>query len=498
MTSTMGSIGWLFRHELKLRWRSFGRRRVTSLGVGGALAAWQLISLVLVFGAERADLPALEPPLPFAAVSAGALFLFLGMVSTALDAAIQAIYVRGDMDLLASSPFPRHVIMLVRMTAIASSVCIGGAILALPLANACAVLGHPAWLVAYITIPCLGLLATTGGLLLAILLFRLLGARTTRLVAQILSATLGITFALTAQIPNLRWVSESTDVTGLGELARYLPGPASWLWWPARGAMGEVWPMIGLILVSLGCFIAAALILADRFVTSAIEAASIGGNATRNRDTAPRAFRTEPLAELRRKELRLLIRDPWLLTQLARQLVLLLPFTLIVWRAEAGGNSGRWLVLIMTAGYMAGEMTWLTLAGEDAPDLLASAPLRPAEILRAKLQAALVPVALFMAVPLLVASYFSLWLSLCLVVCGAGNALYCAMRVYLYRAPTKHDRFVRRGAANTARSLLHMAIGGLWMCAGFFMMKHSLWAVLPAAIAALPLYRLLRRSARSI
>ncbi|MEI9987133.1 MAG: hypothetical protein WDN69_30675 [Aliidongia sp.] len=85
----------------------------------------------------------------------GLIFLFLGMVSTALDASIQAIYARGDMDLLLSSPFPRHAIILVRLTAIAVSVCVGGALLALPLANAFVLLGHRDWLVAYVTIPSL-------------------------------------------------------------------------------------------------------------------------------------------------------------------------------------------------------------------------------------------------------------------------------------------------------------------------------------------------------
>jgi ABC-2 type transport system permease protein len=493
----LGSIGWLFRWELKLQWRSFGRRRRTTAVVAVMLAAWQLMALAIVFGVDHAELPAMPPPLAYAALSGALFFMFLGMTSTSLDAAIQAIYARGDMDLLLSSPFPRHAIILVRVAAIATSVCLGGALLTLPLANAFIIEGHHDWIAAYVTIPCLGLLATTAGLIMTLGLFRLLGARLTRLVAQLLSALLGITFALTAQVPNLLRVSDNTDLAGLSRLAESLPGPQSWLWWPARGAMGEGWAMAALIAVSIGCFITTAAALAERFIASAVAAAGIGTGAARHRTTTERPFRTEPLAALRRKELRLLLRDPWLLTQIARQLVFLLPLTLIVWRAQTGGNSGRWLVLVMTAGYMAGGLTWLTVSGEDARDLLISAPLSPGSILRAKVQAALLPVALFMAVPLLAAACFSFWLSFCLTLCCAGSALCCAVLNYLYRVQARRNQFARRGADNLMRSLAELLIGTTWSITAFLLIQRSPWALVPAAIALLPLHRVLRRASWS-
>ena len=496
MTGTLHSILWLFRYELKLQYRSFGRRRSTSLVVGGMLLVWQLIALGLAFGVEKADLPELPRTLSLALASGGLAFLFLGMVSTALDNSIQAIYARGDMDLLLSSPFPRQAIMLVRVTAIAASVCVGGALLALPLANAFILLGRTGWLVAYVTIPCLGLLATTAGLLLAISLFRMLGARLTRLVAQILSATLGVTFALTAQVPNLLRVSNTTDIDALTNLGHILPRADTWFWWPARGALGETGPMIAFVLFSLVCFTTTAVALAERFIASAIAASNVGSSVGRRQSAAMQLFRTDPSLVLRRKELRLLLRDPWLLTQIARQVVFLLPLSLIVWNAQAGGSSGRWLVLVMTAGYMAGGLTWLTLSGEDAPDLLASAPLRAAEILRAKLQAALTPVAAFMLLPLFVASYFSLWLSVCLATCAAGSAVCCATLNYIYRSPSRRNQFARRGADSMVRSFAELLIGTTWSIACFLMMKQSPWMFLPIGIALIPLHRLLRRSVR--
>jgi ABC-2 type transport system permease protein len=493
VTGWIASIAWLFRWEIRLQWRSFGRRRRTSAVIASLLIVWQLLALFVAFAIDHADLPALPPSVILAVLSGALFFLALGMVSTALDAAIQAIYARGDMDLLLSSPFPRYAVILVRLTVIATNVCLGGALLALPLANAFILLGHRAWLAAYIVIPCLGLLATSFGLILAISLFRLLGARLTRLVAQILSALLGITFALTAQIPNLIHVSDPTDVPRMTLLAGFLPPPDSWLWWPARGAVGDNRAMAGLITVSVLCFIVTALTLAERFIASATAAAGVGSG-TRSRVASERPFRTEPLAALRRKEIRVLLRDPWLLTQIARQLVFLLPLTLIVWQTRTGGSSGRWLVLVMTAGYMAGGLTWLTLSGEDAVDLLASAPLSAGAILRAKIQAALLPVALFMVVPLLVAAWFSLWLGFSLALCCVGSALCCAVLNYVYRAPAKRNQFARRGSDNFVRSLVEMLIGTTWSFTAFLLIQRSLWAFVPAAAALLLLHRVLRRS----
>jgi ABC-2 type transport system permease protein len=502
---TLRAIFWLFRWELRVQWRSFGRGRTnrsplftrpraSSVVVAVMLGVWQLLALGIVYLFNRANLPPLPASVAYAFGSAGLIFLVLGMVSTALDASIQAIYARRDMDLLLSSPFPRQAIILVRLTAIATTVCVGGALLGFPVANACILLGHPDWVVAYVTVPCLGLLATTVGLILAIMLFRLLGARRTRLMAQILSAMLGVTFALTAQIPNLMSVSNSTDLVGINRLAEFLPRADSILWWPVRGAMGDGWLLVMLVVISLGSFTSTTLGLADRFVASAIAAGSIGAGTVRKRRTEVLSFRTEPFAALRRKEIRLLLRDPWLITQIARQLVFLLPLTLVVWRAQAGGISGRWLVLVMTAGYMAGGLTWLTVSAEDAHDLLASAPLAPSAILRAKVQAALLPVALFMSLPVLISAYFSLWLSVCLAICCAGSALGCALLNYIYRAPAKRNLFVRRGGDNMLRSMGELMIGGLWSIAAFMLLAHNIWALAPMALAFLPLYRMARRS----
>jgi ABC-2 type transport system permease protein len=54
-------------------------------------------------------------------------------------------------------------------------------------------------------------------------------------------------------------------------------------------------------------------------------------------------------------------------------------------------------LLVMAAGQLAGGLAWLAISGEDAPDLVASAPVPPGWIVRAKIEAVLFNVAIVFA-----------------------------------------------------------------------------------------------------
>jgi ABC-2 type transport system permease protein len=62
---------------------------------------------------------------------------------------------------------------------------------------------------------------------------------------------------------------------------------------------------------------------------------------------------------------------------------------------EAGGGALNLLVpvLVMAAGQLAGGLAWLSISGEDAPDLVATAPIPRRYVLRAKIEAVIVIVA---------------------------------------------------------------------------------------------------------
>ena len=81
-----------------------------------------------------------------------------------------------------------------------------------------------------------------------------------------------------------------------------------------------------------------------------------------------------------------------------------LPIGIVLWRhGGVVGAPGVALgpMLVVIAGQLAGSLAWLALSAEDAPDFLATAPATRGELERAKLAAILMPVALFMAAPLM-------------------------------------------------------------------------------------------------
>ena len=69
------------------------------------------------------------------------------------------------------------------------------------------------------------------------------------------------------------------------------------------------------------------------------------------------------------------------MSQTLMQLLYLLPPALLLWRSFAAGIDAPALlvpVLVMAAGQLAGGLAWLAISGEDAPDLIASAPVQRA------------------------------------------------------------------------------------------------------------------------
>ena len=75
----------------------------------------------------------------------------------------------------------------------------------------------------------------------------------------------------------------------------------------------------------------------------------------------------------------------------------------MLWRSFYGSGMTALLVpvLIMAAGQLGGGLAWLAVSGEDAPELIATAPVPAAQVLRAKTEAVLGGVAVIFG-PLIV------------------------------------------------------------------------------------------------
>jgi ABC-2 type transport system permease protein len=197
------------------------------------------------------------------------------------------------------------------------------------------------------------------------------------------------------------------------------------------------------------------------------------------------------MASIVRKELRLLWRDPVLLSQIGLQLVYLIPLAVVLLRPYYHGGASLTLqalapALTLLSSALAGSLIWITVSAEDAPDLVASAPIAPTAVERGKISAALLPVAALMAIPLVFllfkAPLAGLW-----ALGGCVAAAICSALIGLWRrTPGSRRDFFRRRAQGTLMSRLGQTIVTLTLTAtvGVGAYGYPWLALIPAIFAA--------------
>lgn len=509
MIGRPGSILWLLAAEMRLGFRDslgrLGRTRMIILAVV-ALALVFAFGLPMAFALRRFGVPVM--PLSIVAGAAVCAVVFTLMLSQTLSAATLALYSRGDLDLLFSSPIAPRKVLTVRFAAIAANVFAGFALLVVPPLLPIAALGHWRWLGALVVLADLALAASACGLLLATALFGVLGPRRTRTVAQVLAAVIGAAFFLTAQARNLLggartsslWMSIA-DAVQEGRLP--LPPGASW---PLRAMLGEPLPLAALTLACLALFVGASQWLGERFSRDAAAAGGIdlAGAGPRRRRGPDRPFAQGAFRATFGKELRLLWRDAALLSQVFLRVLYLLPLAFVLLR-EAHGHMAYLLpagagALAMMTGQVAGSLAWVTVSAEDAPELLAAAPAPIALLLRAKLAAALTPVAVMLAAPLVFLIGLSPQTGLAAAAGCAASAVASALINAWYNKPARRTDFRRRRGGSWVGAIAQLGVTALIAMAAAVAAAPSPWAVLAIvpALVALVAVILLRRSDEQI
>jgi ABC-2 type transport system permease protein len=156
------------------------------------------------------------------------------------------------------------------------------------------------------------------------------------------------------------------------------------------------------------------------------------------------------------------------------------PPAVMLWRSFADSSAAIVLitpVIVMAAGQLAGGLAWLTISGEDAADLVATAPLQPARVIRAKIEVVLIVIGVIFA-PLIAALIFASPLQAAVTASAVIVAAASATAIQLwFRVQARRSQFRRRqtssrlatfaeafssiGWAATAALALSMPIAGL-------------------------------------
>lgn len=402
-----GSLPWLMAHEMRLGWREFRGKRAVFVGIFALLFAFVALMIVRVSTFRQG----LEQFAAGGALPDWAIWLSVEMVILllavtilqSLRAGTNALFDRGDLDLLLTSPVSSKVVFASRLLGIALNNFLGIiAFLLVPVLLFIALGFTQLWGTFPATLA-LSLLGSSLGVLVILLLVKQFGVRRTRTLAV---------FAIVPFILMMRLMSQQSD--RIAALATQYPilQAQSNLWLPARAMFGNG---LGLLLL-WGVAIAVAWLTVE-----VLHGSFLGGTQESQRSTQPsfpwgkwpfartqqraadflEAEATSPqfTANLTRlvlmKEWRLMQRNPDLLTQLAISFIMLVPFFGSALRPDPEDQFFA-NILLGLVGLIAVSLTIglanLAICGEESPALIKVSPSSSSRITLLKLAAVLIPV----------------------------------------------------------------------------------------------------------
>jgi ABC-2 type transport system permease protein len=489
-----GGVLWLLGHELRITWRNWWAATRRS-GARSRIFLYIIMLAALGFGGYWvakgiSHVQPSEAPIVLGLIGAIFTFLLTLMVSQALMLITEALYQRGDLDLLLASPLPPWRILIVRMAAVALNVAtfylllVGAVFIWLP------VFGGWQWMGFAPSVLALALFATALSIVLARLLFRIIGPKATRIGAQIIASIIGAAFFLAIQSQNYVPPGERAKAYRVlvEHLIPVLGNPASPISLPARAAVGDPIALPIWIGVAVIFYLFAVWWFARSYLANASAIAGSGG-ARRRVDTRTRATRGGVMGSLVRKEWRLILRDPLLLSQILLPIVYFVPMFFALTRLGREGlndyavpSYSAAFVLISTT--LAASLAWLTVSAEDAPDLIASAPITRDQLDTTKAIAAGAPVLALMVLPAAYSSYLSLFAGFWVMLGAAGAIISSCLIAIWYQQPGSRKNFRRRTRAGFLVNIAQVFITFCWTGATWFaVFGWALISILPAIVA---------------
>lgn len=488
-------LTWLAAHEARLAWRDWQgmvtagnkRRLSTALIVMLAVAVLLHVPAYYLIGDFGAAAFHPDKAALFSVTLVTVLFASL-LLSQAMETVTRSLYSRGDLDLVLSSPVAPARLFAVRIFANAALIAGVALLLSAPLLDVLVFTHGPIWLAGFVVAATLGFTAGAIAVAITLALFRLFGPRRTRIIAQVIAAIIGASFAIGIQviaIVNYGTLSRRSFLTAPETLAR-LPPAESLLWLPARAAMGD--PAALALFVSAGALIVALVTAAYAPRLGAISVAATDLVPAHRRNHQHQAvFRVRPpAAALRRKEWQLLRRDPWLISQTLTQLLYLVPPAILLihnFSSAAGVIVVVVMVMVSVGGQLAGALAWLTISGEDAPDMIATAPVGRAAVTRAKVEAVMGAVAIMLG-PLVLALAILSPTATLIAALGVVLAAASTIQIQLwFRAQARRSNFRRRHSSSRIATFAEALVSFSWAAAAGLLAMGTWLAAFSAAVA---------------
>ena len=478
--STVRLFWRLLSNDLRLWWR-----KVTSAKgfwvwtiVLGLLGASVLSLLWLGLSSVRMETASLSwTALPDAVVwiaIALCFAIFLFAFNQAVNESVIVLFERGDLDLLLSSPLSIRVIFAVRLLSVALTVFIGFCLFAVPASLLALLLGFTRLLGIYPALIGICLIATSFGMLFTLSLVKLLGAKQARTWVQVLNLITTLVILIGFQIPNFlqnsQFDADSFFIRAQSWVAPGSPlenilGIDSPLWFIARSLWLEPSAVATTILVSSAIAFMTILVLSQSFIQGTQQSVTRRQSARIGfADSLQGGFNRVMLT----KEWRMMRRNPYLISQTALQILLVLPLAWVILQSNSSFNIDR--AASFATPFLGGQLTYaftyVCLSGEEAADLLKSSPVASGVLRRRKQIAALVPVWLLLLpiFALLIWQRYT-WLPGLIATIGA-SIVASFMRLWNSRPVPRKEIFRQRQLGKTDIWLGLLESGSTWAWAG--------------------------------
>jgi ABC-2 type transport system permease protein len=179
------------------------------------------------------------------------------------------------------------------------------------------------------------------------------------------------------------------------------------------------------------------------------------------------------------------------MSQILMQILYLLPPALFLWHTLHSRTDAYVLLvpmMVMAAGHLAGNLAWLSISGEDAPDLVASAPISAQRIISAKIEAVMSAIA-FIFAPLVAA--LALASIRAALVAGVGIAVTAASAIFIqlcFRTQVSRSQFRHRHVSSSRIATFAEAFSSIAWAATFALVVAGSWlAALVLALFAITL-----------
>lgn len=463
------SLAWLARHELRMALRdSRGSPLVRAIIVAVVLLVPAIIGTVLAWGVR--DVPDM-PRQAFGYVSAASAAMVLLLLSGAGVYVLRRFHDRSDLDLLLSAPVPPTRVFAAKALAVYLSVGLPMLIFIGPFLIASAVFGHPGWLGGIVMVMVAAVIASSLAFITASWLLRLVGARRGRTIIQVASGAFAALIAVAGQTVNFapRLFYGVTD--------RFATPPSPPFDWPARAVFGEPLPLAIMVLLAVGSALLAARVAA-RDLGQPQQFAPVAA-----RQRRPPRFAGGQFRMLLTKELRLLGRDPELVAVIALQMAYMIPAFGLIFAGGVMSPARLAAAAVLFAGLLTSSLAWLTICGEDAPELIAAAPVPADVVVRAKLASACLP-ALLLVTPAVIVIAIMDWRAglLTLVLCPTA-AVAAGIQQFWAGKPQPRRTFRFRQKGSMLLALSEYAMAGFWSAAASLTVRGSSFGLLAAAAA---------------